>query len=168
MRNTLWILLIFCFLAGLPPIRKSVKYIDILTDAEKVKIEQLIIEGKLHRDNLQQFFDRFALAPNRETAIEYALNTSPRASVGGHFQGIKNVFVEGPGLIKAHYQKHGIFMGTGRIISTIVLVPYHSWAEIFGGEPGLGDNPIGTLAGAATVFLIVLLILDWHFIWFDD
>ena len=154
-------------MAGLPPIRKNVKYIDILTDTEKVKIEQLMIEGKLHRDNLQQFLDRFALAPNRETAIEHALNTTSRASTGRRFQGIKNVFVEGPGLIKAHYQKYGIITGTGRILGTIVLVPYHSWIEIFSGEPGLGD-PTRTLCGAATVFLIALLILDWHFIWFDD
>ena len=167
MRKILWSLLIFCLLAGLPNIRKSEKYIDIITDDERVKIEQLMIEGKLHRDKLQQFFDRFALAPNRETAIEHALDSSLRAKVERHFQGIKNIFIEGPGLIKAHYQKHGIIMGTRRIISTIVLVPYHSWAEILGGEPGLG-NPTRTLCGAATVFLIALLILDWFFIWFDD
>lgn len=167
MRNTLWWLLIFCFLAGLPPFRKNVRYIDILTDTEKAKIEQLVQEGKLHKDNFQQFFDRFTLAPNRKTAIEHALDPSLRAKVERHLQGIENVFVEGPGLIKTHYQKHGIIMGTERIISTIVLVPYRSWAEIFGGEPGLGD-PTRTLCGAATVLLIAMLISDWHFIWFDN
>lgn len=167
MRKTLWSLLIIFILIGLPPIRKSKKYMDIITDAEKVKIEQLVAEGILHRDNLQQFFDRFALAPNREKAIEHALDTGLRASVERQFQGIKNVFVEGTGLIKAHYQKHGILMGTWQVLGTVVLVPYHSWAEIFGGEPGLGD-PARTLCGAATLFLIVLLILDWHFIWFYD
>ena len=154
-------------LTGLPPIRKSTKKINAPTEAEKAKIEKLVEDGTLHEGNLRQFFDRFIHAPERKTAIEYALDPPSQPKRLRFFQGMKNMFVEGPGLVIEHYEKHGIFRGTWRIITTIILVPYYSWAEIFGGEPGLGDTT-RTLCGAATVFLIVLLILDWYFIWFGD
>ena len=168
MRNTLWTLLVFCLLVGLPPIRKSEKYVDILTDAEKVKIDQLLIEGRLQKENIQQFFDRFALAPDRDTAIEHALDVSLGASVARHWEGIKNVFEEIPSLLKEHYKKHGFFNGTWRIVKTVVLVPFRSWYEIFAGNKGLGYNPFGTLCGAASLIIVVLLIADWYFVWFYD
>lgn len=166
MRNTLWTLLIFCLLVGLPPIRKSEKYVDILTDAEKVKIEQFLIEGRLHKDNIDQFLDRFALAPDRDIALEHALDLSFRASVERHWEGVKNVFKEVPSLLKGHYEKHGFLNGTWRIVKTVVLVPFRSWYEIFAGNKGLGDSPFTTLCGAASLIIVVLLIADWHFIWF--
>ncbi|MXV74745.1 hypothetical protein F4Z99_10745 [Candidatus Poribacteria bacterium] len=160
MRNTLWTLLIFCLLTGLPPIRKSEKYVDILTDAEKVKIEQLVIEGRLHKDNVQQFFDRFALAPRRDTAIEHALDLSLGASVARHWEGVKNVVEEGPSLLKEHYQKHGFFNGTWRIVNAVVQMPFRSWHEIFAGDKGLGQNPLGTLCGAASLIIVIFLVAE--------
>ncbi len=151
-----------------PPIRKSERYIDILTDAEKAKIEQLWNQGVLHKDNIQQFYDRFALAPDRKTAIEHALDTDFKPSTARHWKGITNVFTEGPGLLIAHYKKHGFFNGTWRIVHTVVLVPFRSWYEIFAGNKGLGDNPFGTLCGAAALIIVALLIADWYFDWFYD
>ena len=158
MRNTLWTLLIIFLLTGLLPIRKSEKYVDILTDAEKVKIEQLLIEGRLHKDNMQQFLDRFALAPNRDTAIEHALDLSLSASVARHWEGVKNVVKEVPNLLKEHYQKHGFFNGTWRMVNAVVQVPFRSWHEIFAGDKGLGQNPLGTLCGAASLIIVILLV----------
>lgn len=99
MRNTFFSLMIISILIGLPPIRKSEKFVDTLTPAEQVKIEELRAQGKLHKGNIQQFIDRFSLAPDRETAIEHALDSSLGASIARHWQGIKNIFVETPGII---------------------------------------------------------------------
>ncbi|MDE0316882.1 MAG: hypothetical protein OXM61_18500 [Candidatus Poribacteria bacterium] len=168
MRKTLWGLLIFCLLAGLPPIRKSEKYIDILTNAEKVRIEQLWDIGVLHKDNIDEFYDRFALAPDRETAIEHALDTSFKSTTQRDWKGMTNVFTEGPKLLIKHYKKHGMIKGTWRMIKTVVLVPFRSWHEIFAGNKGLGIDPFGTLCGAATLVILALLVGDWHFDWFYD
>ena len=166
MRSKLWSLLIFCLLVGLTPARKSEKYVDILTDAERVKIEQLLIEGRLHKDDIKPFLDRLALAPNRDTAIEHALDLSLSASVARYWEGVKNVFEEAPSLLKEHYKKYGFLNGTWRIVKTVVLVPFRSWYEIFAGNKGLGYSPLATLCGAASLILLILLIADWHFIWF--
>ena len=160
MRNTLLSLMIFSLFMGLPPIRKTERYFDVLTAAEKIKIEELLIQGKLQKGDLQQIMDRFALAPERETAIEHALDLSLRARVERFWQGMKNVLGDGPGLLKEHYKEHGIIKGTGRIVWSVLLVPYRSWKEIFGGKPGLGDNPLGTLSGAASVIFLGLWIYE--------
>ena len=101
----LGIFLIYCLLAGLLPIRKTEKYIDILTAAELVKIDELLNQGMLHDGNIKQFFDRFALALHREIYIEHALNFSLRARVERFWQGMKNMVLVGSGLLKEHYQK---------------------------------------------------------------
>lgn len=160
MKNTFFTLMIISILIGLPPIRKSEKFFDTLTLAEQVKVEKLRIQGKLHKGNIQQFVDRFSLAPDRETAIEHALDSSLRARVERFGQGMKNVFGEGLGLLKEHYKKYGFFNGTWRIVKTFVLVPFRSWKEIFAGKPGLGDNPFGTLCGAASVIFLGLWIYE--------
>ena len=53
-----------------------------------------------------------------------------------------------------------LIKGTGRIVWSVLLVPYRSWKEIFGGKPGLGDNPLGTLSGAASVIFLGLWIYE--------
>ena len=160
-RETLWTLLIFCLLTALLPIGKGEKYIDYLTEAEKVKIDQLWAAGVLHKDNIDHFLARFVLAPNRDTAIEHAFNMSWFAEVQRYLVSLKNI----PGLLKAHYGEHGFFKGTWRITKTVVLVPFRAWHEIFAGNKGLGPNPFKTLCGAASLIIVILLIADWHFIW---
>ena len=165
MRDTLWTLLIVCLLVGLQPVRTIEEHIDILTDTEKVQIQALWFEGTLDKENIRQFYYRFGLAPNRNTAIEHALDKSFSASLDRFWEGVKNVF-EIPSLLKEQYKKHGFLKGTWRIVKTVVLTPFRAWYEIFAGDKGLGQNPFVTLCRAALLIIVVLLIADWHFMWF--
>ena len=118
MRDKLWWLLIFCWLVGLQPVYTIEEYIDMLTHAEKVRIQALWFEGRLDEKNIRQFYDRFVLAPNRDRAIEHALDRSFTASLDRHWEWVKNLLV--PSLLKEHYKEQGFLKGTWRTLKTVV------------------------------------------------
>ena len=127
---------------------------DILTDTEKTELKRLMDVGVISDTNIQQFSDRFLRAPKRETAFQQALDASIGASVGRDWHGIRRGFGDpriGVEAFKEHYAEKGIVGGTADIAWSAITTPVRSWAEILGGEPGLGENPLETLVGAASV-----------------
>ena len=165
MRAKMWWLLIFCWLVGLQPIPTFKEYADMLTHQEKVRIQVLWLTGRLDEKNIRQFYERFVLAPNRDSAIEHALDKSFTASLDRHWEWVKKV-INIPGLLKEHYEGQGFLKGTWGTLKTFVLVPFRAWYEIFAGNKGLGHSPFVTLCGAATLILLILGIADLYFDWF--
>ena len=130
------------------------KWGDILTGTEKTELKRLIDIGIISDTNIDQFADRFLRAPQRETAFQQALDTSIGAAVARDWHGIKRGFKDpmiGVEAARQHYAEKGVVKGTADIAWSAITTPVRSWAEILGGEPGLGENPLETLVGAASV-----------------
>lgn len=150
-------------ISALPITAEGETWGEILTDTQKVKIKDLLDKGIIDKSNVDRFLDRLRRAPNRETAIEQALDSSFGAAAARDLHGIKRRFADpriGFEALKKHYQVHGPVNGTVRIALSPVTIPIQSWSEIVGSEPGLGEYPLKVLIGAAVVMLWGVLILS--------
>ena len=132
------------------------RFIDIITDNEKQKINALISDGTLHEQNMQTFIDRFVRAPRRESAFDHARDATLGASMHRSAIGI-STSLSNPGMglrgAKKFFDERGILRGAGELALSAVTTPIRSWGQIVSGE-GLGENPFETLIGAASVIPI--------------
>ena len=160
-----WSITILCvwIISLLPITAEGETWGEILTDTEKAKIQDLFDRGVIGESNVDQFFDRLRRAPNRETAIEQALDSSFGAASARELHGIKRRFLDpriGSEALQKHYQEHGPVSGTLWIVLSPVTIPIRSWSKIVGSGRGLGEYPLKVLIGAAVVILWGALILS--------
>jgi len=122
------------------------RFIDIISEDEKQKINALIADGTLNEVNMPTFVDSFVRAPDRKTAFEHARDNTLLARVHRDITGIgKGLRDPGIGVRAAEkfFEEKGVVRGAGELAWSAATTPIRVWAGILGGK-GLGQRPLGS------------------------
>lgn len=126
----------------------------VLTPEERALINEVYNANLLDEAGWARFYERIRTSPRREGAVENALLDE---GLGGRLR--RNVHAIQHGLsdpavgieaAREHFDQHGVVGGLAEIAKSAVTTPFRVGSQIIGGE-GLGEKPIDTLVGMASV-----------------